>query len=292
MAWWMWAILFSMSLAGYFSVNQQFKIRPEALVVWSGLGTAIIFAPTLIGQTPPKDGYFYLFAILSGLSATFSDNREFALTSKYGAGVIARMSPLSIALLCILWWTINPSSFMKIYDNKIIFLGICFCLSLSIVAAMLMKKDEISNSAIKEYAVVIVFCAFYSLFVKNTMSYVNTASGSVYFLVIELLISGSINAIVGCKNLSIKEFNKILFAKQSMKAGLLIIFFISSLCLTRNKAMNLTINPAYVDAIGRGATFIWIFAFNKLKGVKDKTNVKAGLLFVISAIGIILLSSL
>ena len=64
---------------------------------------------------------------------------------------------------------------------------------------------------------------------------------------------------------------------------------IGSITVVRNFAMAGTPNPGYVGAIGLGATVL-VILFNRWQKVTDTSNILAGLIFVASAIMLILLT--
>ena len=72
------------------------------------------------------------------------------------------------------------------------------------------------------------------------------------------------------------------FTPHALKGGLIITLSMVLLMVTKNFAMYLTPNPAYVGLLTLFCP-IWIALYNRLTGHTDKTNLWAGMLFVLSA---------
>lgn len=83
---------------------------------------------------------------------------------------------------------------------------------------------------------------------------------------------------------------KSLFEKKTMILGSAIGVVMVALTLSKNMAMTYTTNPAYVTAVIFLAP-IWITLYYKATGQEEEADVRSGLMFLLSAILLVLLNS-
>jgi hypothetical protein len=287
--WWIAALFFSIGVAGYISVNQQFKLPAHILAVWRGFGVGVLMLPFVFSVAPPQTWKFYILAVLCGFCAGYYDNRAFLGSAKFGGGVISRLRSLSVIFASIFWWMVKPEEFLQLIQKPLILSGVIACLLGCVIAMFLIRKAKVDKEAFWFFFPSIIVAALSVIFAKFAIVEAELSRTIPYYIFIVSLVSGLMNLLIHCKNKKCDFSEDKMFSKKSMIGGLVVVMFMIIMMFFRNYSLAYVPNPAYVSVIGYSSV-IWIILFNKFKGVKDETNVFGGMLFVVSAVSLILLS--
>ena len=286
--WWIAAIFFAFLSACFKLVNQQFKINPTVLMIWRGLGVAIVISPFLLFVSAPSHPLFYIIMIILGLLVAVADRLLFSAIAKFGAGPQSRLSPLAMVLTTLFWWILYPAKFLHLLGSPFILAGIILCLAACVMAVFILKKDKIDREVFLFILPIIILSSIIAILNKTAMSLAPFDQAVVYYIFIQSFVAGSMSLLI----YRIKHYQvgtRQVFSPSSIKAGMLIVLFLILSLICKNYSMVHTANPGYVQVINLSVP-VWILLFNKIKGVQDKTNIWAGFIFVISAACLILLT--
>ncbi|MCP4393670.1 MAG: hypothetical protein GY804_05310 [Alphaproteobacteria bacterium] len=297
--WWGTGILYAFSSSLIMLVNQQLNARPSAMMVWRGLALALVISPFLLFVTPPNNSKFYALSFIVGCLGSYFDNRLFTATSKFGAGIISRIIPLSMILSFFAWFIYNPAAFFELIEVPFKMSGIVSCLLVAMLSILAMKKNHINKDAIVFIAPAILAVSMIDVLNKSAMILIDYEA-VVYHMCLASFVTGVINLGVyirenklianGNKEITHVSMTDTLFSGKTVKAGLLVVLFMAITMSSKGYSMQTTPNPGYVSAIGYSSP-LFILAFNKIKGVKDEASVLAGMILVASIVCMIVLVS-
>ncbi|MBI1363972.1 MAG: hypothetical protein GC134_08290 [Proteobacteria bacterium] len=282
--WWPWAILKSLGAAGFVLVNQQAGLTGSTLMFWRGFGVALALLPVVCLIPLPDSPIYYAAILTNGVLVGISDTMVFNSARQFGAGPTSRLSPMGIWIGFALWLAIAPDYRMALLAEPVRFAGVVLAVVMAVSAMAFFRKDPISASAIRFLVPVIVMGGFIDILNKTAMSHVGDAlwGGIVGYGFTVSLMAGTVS-MAGrwwqTRRLRVHEF----FTPHAIKYGLVMMVVILTTMVTKNMAMHLTPNPTYVTTISLAAP-LWVMAFNKMRGVTDRSNIWAGILFVASAI--------
>jgi len=288
--WWPWAVLKSLGAAGFVLVNQQAQLTGSTLMFWRGFGVAAALLPLLFILPLPQDPVFYYAIIANGFLVGVSDTMVFNSARTFGAGPTSRLLPMGVWIGFILWLSVAPDYRASLLAEPLRFVGVVGAVIMAVAAMSFFRKDPISTSALKFLLPVILLAGFIDIINKTAMDHAHDAlwGGIAAYGFVVSFIAGSVS-MAGrywqTRKLQVHEF----FAPHAVKSGVAMMGVIILTMATKNMAMYLTPNPTYVTIISFSAP-LWVLAFNKVRGVPDKSNIWAGLLFVLSAVTLITLS--
>lgn len=286
--WWLCAFAASIFGAFFYTANQYLKLSGQALVFWRGLVPAVVLFPVVLMIEWPQSPVFYGATLLTAMMAFYGDARNLHGASVYGGGVTSRMKPFIIWLVFIIWFLVHASYREEILSDIPRFTAIVATMLVGVLAATNMRKCSVSREAFVFFIPIILIGAFIDLLNKTAMDSSALWSG----ILVYAWIQGSVIALLAfarhgvSRRLSIKN----LFAGNMKKAGLLLGMCVVFINISKNVAMSYTVNPAYVTAIICTSPF-WVSLYYKAAKHKEVADVRSGLVFVISAIVLVLLNS-
>lgn len=288
--WWAHGLFSSFCGAGFLLVNQHFKMRASTLMLWRGFGVALAYLPLALTVPWPDKTVFYLLTITLGVIVSFFDKLCMESSAKYGAGVTSRLLPMGVWLTFLMYLITNPAHTQTLLQAPLRAAGIVAALAIGVGAISFLRKDAISKQALLFLAPALVMVGFIDLINKYAMAASpNPLSGAfVYGFVMSLTIG--VVTVIRRRFFEEKKVNIMQsFERGVFKGGLLVVMFIVAGMINKNIAMFYTPNPAYVSVLALSSP-LWIAFYNKLTGHRDKSNIWAGFLFVLSAALLIVLS--
>ncbi|MDD3288655.1 MAG: hypothetical protein PHX43_06585 [Alphaproteobacteria bacterium] len=286
MIWEIPALFTSLMVAFYGLVNQRYRLPGEQLVFWRGLVPAIILAPFLLFFPAPENKLFYVFVVTNSIIVRFADAWFFEAVARYGAGLPLRFSPITVILVFFSWLVLDPVQAVLMLDNPAQFVGIVLCLVVGLFSLAMMAKCNVTLEAMKYYMPRLFMGVFIDIFNKKAMQYSDGVSGPLYYAAIMSFI-----VFVMAVPSSVKYFRRNGFIneiKTMWAPGLMIGVVIVCLMLSKNVAMKLTPNPAYVSAIMM-ASPLWLSLYALLRGREEPGKFKPWLVFLISCVILVIL---
>lgn len=280
--WWGWGLFTSVMIACFLLVNQHFKLRPSTLMLWRGFGVSAAFLPLILMNEHPTNPWFYVTAIVLGALVSLYDRATIHSAGTFGAGVTSRLMPLGIWMSFIIWLFLKPAYRQGLVDDPQKLLAVIVALLVAVVAMFFLRKDAISKEAAL-YLLPFIFIAGILDVLNKVAMNMNTdpvmaAFSYGFWLSFSCGVSTVILRWFEGRNFALREA----FAPHAIKGGLLLTFAMTTLMVAKNFAMFSTPNPAYVGLLTLFCP-IWIALYNRATGHQDKTNLWAGMLFVVSA---------
>lgn len=285
MGWIVYATLCLFVSTGYKVFNQHYKINASILMLYRGIGTALITLPFILLNPMQENIQFYYYAVLLGFVIAYLDNAFQRGIAKFGAGPISRVSSLYILASLVIWWFVDPNSFVVLINNKEKLIGVIISVLVVVTALFFIKEDKLSRRIIKYCIGIYISCILIDIYAKLMFMVSDGSSSAVFsYMFFSSLTVGVVNLIYIGKTDGInKELYKKVLDKKTLTAGLMAIFFIFTAMYTRNSAIILVDNPAYVSTFVSMSPVV-ITLYNKLVNFEDKTNKFAGLLIVVGCI--------
>lgn len=286
--WWLCAFAASIFGAFFYTANQYLQLPGHALVFWRGIVPAVVLFPFVLMIEWPSSPIFYGATMLTAMMAFYGDARNLQGASVYGGGVTSRMKPFIIWLVFVLWFVFHASYRENILADMPRFAAIVVTMLVGVLAAANMRKCAVSRKAFVFFIPIILIGAFIDLLNKTAMDNSALWSG----ILVYAWIQGSVIASLAfahhgmSRRLSIKN----LFAGNMITAGLVLGLCVVFINISKNMAMSYTVNPAYVTAIICTSPF-WVSLYYKVTKHKEVADVRSGLVFVISAVVLVLLNS-
>lgn len=287
--WWICALASSIVSALFFTANQYLKLPGRTLVFWRGLIPFIVLAPVVFSIQWPVSPVFYGATFITAMIVTYTDAMQLQGASLFGGGVTARMKPFSVWLVFILWFVFHEEQRQIMFSDTPRFVGIICALVVGVLAASNMRKCPVSRDAFMFFLPIILTSAVVDFLNKTAMDHSELWSGIIVYAWIQALIISSISLTrhVVKEDMSLRD----IFNRKMVLSGIILGSCVVFMNISKNAAMSFAANPAYVSAIIFTTPF-WVSLYFKATGHKEIADVRSGLVFVLSAIVLVLLNSL
>lgn len=280
--WWGWGLITSLMVACFLLVNQHYKLKSSTLMLWRGFGVALGFLPLVILTDQPDNPWFYVITISLGILVSLYDRASIHSASQFGAGVTSRLMPLGIWMSFMMWLFLKPSYRQSLIDDPHKLIAVIVALMVAVVAMFFLRKDAISKEAAL-YLLPFIFVSgildvFNKVAMNMTLNPIYGAFNYGFWLSLACGVGTVGVRLYEGRGIALKEA----FHPHAIKGGLMLVSAMLILMVTKNFAMYETPNPAYVGLLTLFCP-IWITLYNRITGHQDKTNLWAGMLFVVSA---------
>lgn len=245
--WFIIALICSLLNGIFIYTNQVFKLAGPLFMVYRGWGQFLSLIPFIFFFSPIHNFTFYILCIVQGGLISFNDYRMFRSSKAFGAEVTGSLQPLVIAPIFILWLLVNPSDLIRMINHPLHFLAVILCLSGITFAILKMKQAKASSRAMRYLLPCLCLLSINDVINKESMMHgaENLMSAIYFYCLITAFISGGVNFLRYIQKHNVTELVK----KQYRYKALFIIFMITLCMITKNYAMFLAPNPAYVAAI-------------------------------------------
>jgi len=252
--WWFFALMLSLLMSGYVCANQIIKIKGSVLMVYRGLGTALVLLPFCFCFSPVTDFYFYLLCVVQGIVLSVGENRILNSAKVFGAEITSLIHPISIVLIFVVWLLLHPYELSSLFANQEQFYTICTCLTGVIISLIFISKAKANRKALWFLFVAMSCETFIDVTNKETthLGAENIVSAIFYYTLITSFVAGCCNILFQDK----RQLKNIFDSKNLKYAWFFILFAILHSVL-KTYAMYLSPNPAYVAAIVH-AYPVWI----------------------------------
>lgn len=260
--WYLSALLCSILTALYLIFNQYMKMQPALLMVYRGVFLAILLSPFVFVISPVGNAAFYILAVIQGCLVAFMDNRCFAIAKQHGAEIVSSIQPLSLIIIFAVWLILNPTQIILFAENPYLMLGIVLSV-LGITAAVLaLATDTDTLSVFKKFWWLIPGVSAIDILNKQIMTECGTEvfAGLYYYTLVVSFVAGICNLLVVLKN---KQNLKEIFRLPVLSKGIVIILIILLSMFSKNYAMYMSQNPAYVSSIILLAP-VWVMFLNEI----------------------------
>lgn len=261
--WWLVAIFASFVFAMYIFANQIFKLKGSLVMIYRGIGAAVLLTPFIPLVAGVENASFYYLCILQGFLIAYLDNRLFNAANRFGAELTGVIQPISVLFGFVMWFFIVPQQFVDLYQNpfRLFFTVLSIC---GIVASVLMlKKNKLSRKAFFYLLPALFTVTVLDLMGKTLMDIgkENVFGAIFYYSLITSAVAGVVNAIAFFR--AGNSFYEVVKPRNVVFAGIPMVCLILSMYVFKNYSLFLAQNPAYVMAIIY-AYPIWILLANNI----------------------------
>jgi len=286
MDWWLIAFLNSFVLAGYIAMNAHFKMAGNALVFGRSAIIVIAMLPFMLLIEWPSHLLFYIFTIASGVASAVADIIVFNCIARYGSGAVSRLLPLKIWIVFVLWMIVSPSTFLELWSEPWRFFTVVSVLILAGVFLMSLNRCPISHKVLLIVLIPTIMWSFSDVMFKGAMIYHDVGGLTASFQFVFVL--SVVMTLIAAVNLYQKGES---FMQDRNYFYVISLAAVVCFTLVALKALAFieTPNPGYVLAIS-SLNVVWIYIYHRLKNIPDNSNVMAGLFFVLSTVGLVLLT--
>ena len=282
-SWWHYGLFTSFMAAGFLLANQHYKLNAGTLMLWRGFGVALAFLPFMLLSQQPTDPTFYYAVIAQGLIVSIVDRITITSASRFGAGITSRLLPIGVWVTFVIWLVMKPAYFYSLTHDMTKLAAVTGAIVVAVVAMFFMRRDTVSKEALMFLLPNIFLFGVIDVLNKTAID----ASGDpvtgayAYGFWLSLIVGVCTllsRRILGQKKLNLHEA----FEPRTIKCGLMMVAFMLLAMFSKNLGMFKAANPAYIGLLTL-STPIWIAFYNRFTGHKDKSNLWAGMLFVLSA---------
>lgn len=245
--WFIVASSCSLLNAVFVYANQIFKLEGALFMVFRGVGQFLTLLPFVILFQPIHNMTFYVLCSVQGCLIAFNDYRLFRSSKAFGAEITGSLQPLTIGLIFVLWLIVNPTDLLAMLKAPLHLTMVMACLAGITFSIVKMKNAKTSSRAMKYLLPCLFLISINDVINKESMMHgaENLVSAIYFYCLITAFVSGSINLFVYLKK---HKFTELLNPQYHGKAAF-IVFLVTISMITKNYAMYLAPNPAYVSAL-------------------------------------------
>ena len=292
--WWLFAIILSLLTSAYVYVNQFIKIKGSLLMIYRGLGTALILLPFAFYFAPIHNWAFYGLCIAQGLVISLGDNRILNSAKTFGAEVTSLIHPLSIAFIFLFWILLHPAEFAA-FSNHPLQMGLILACLLGVTVSLILICQAKANRKALWFLLVAMSCEiFIDVSNKETthLGSENLMSAIFYYTLNTSLVAGLVNLSV---YLRAKRPLRDIVQFRNLRFAWFFMLFAVVHGMLKTYTMYLTPNPAYVAAIVH-AYPVWILLADNIYyryhqgGSYIRIRPRLLLLLLISIVGLIFIT--
>ena len=299
LSWVIFAFGLSVFLVFEFLIKEYFPGRMLRLLFLMRLFSFIALLPVLVLIEPPTEILFYVGAIVAAILFGYSDLIVGGLMQKNGAGVVARVQPLSSWVLFFGWTALSPALLVDYIENPIRLLGIIAALTACVYFALRLKQCDVTWETMKRIAPSVMLVVVATIFSKMAMVHSGFHSGVYYyaliqasFLMLFYLALFRFKSIPGLGDLDLaEEVPEKLFTKRAVLFGLMAMVALLFAQISKYYAISLAENPAYVTMFGLLTPF-WILIVYRAIGRRESADIWSGLGIVASAAALVFFTQL
>ena len=288
--WSVGAVGLSLGSALLLLYTQAANLKGSDVIFWRGVGPVLALLPFLFFIPWPSSPTFYVATITIGLIVSVFDRMILESAVMFGAGVTSRLLPLSTVGVFIIWLIIDSGERASLFADPVRASAIFACLALSTLSLALLKKCDVSKKALLFLLPTVAMAVAIDTLNKLAMDSMDVAfmhGMSVYIMIVSAF--AGMGALVGRRLKRKKwDFAPLFTIKHYKACGVITCIILGAMAAKGWGVIN-TPNPAYVTSIGMSSS-LWVLVIGRAAKLKDEGKVLAGLLFVASAIALVLLS--
>lgn len=261
--WWVVAIFASFIFAMYIFANQIFKLKGSLVMIYRGIGAAIVLLPFVPFVAGVENPLFYYLCIFQGILIAYLDNRLFNAASRFGAELTSVIQPISVLFGLVMWFCIVPHQFLDLCQNPLRLILTILSIFGIVGSVLMLKKNRMSRKAFLYLLPALLTVTILDLLGKGLMDIgADNVFGAIfYYSLITSLIAGAVNAVAFFRQGN--SFAEVLQPRNMLFAGIPVVTLIMGMYVFKNYSLYLADNPAYVMAIIYSYP-IWILFANNL----------------------------
>ena len=245
--WFFVALVCSLLNGVFIYTNQIFKLAGPLFMVFRGVGQFLALLPFVMFFSPIENVAFYLLCFAQGCLIAFNDYRLFRSSKAFGAEVTSSLQPLAIGLIFVLWLVVHPADLKAMLQQPLHLALIMLCLCGITFSILKMKKAKSSAQAMRYLLPCLCLMSINDVINKEAMIHgaEHLVSAIYFYCLITAFVSGSANFILYLKKHKLNELK----APHYKFRAPVIVLLVTLCMISKNYAMFLAPNPAYVSAI-------------------------------------------
>jgi hypothetical protein len=296
LSWIIFAIGFSVFQGLSYLVAEYYPGRMLNLLFWIRLLTFLILLPVVFILPWPEDPVFYVAVTACSVLFACADLILYGLTQKNGAGVVARVEPLSSWVLFFLWAAVAPSLLWNYLQNPLQLAGLIFSLTACVYFTLRLRHCTITWSVIKEILPAILLGVFATVLSKTAMIHSELHSGVWFYSMIQAFIMSLFYSVLftfrslpmlGALDIPKGDLPDKILSGRVLLYGLIGMVGLITAQVTKYYAITLAENPAYVTVFVL-LTPIWIMWAYRVVGKREEVDVVSGLGIVTSTLFLVI----
>lgn len=297
MEWYTAAFLSSLLLAVRSDVNRWYKLDGLRLNFFTNLFLAALMVPFIMDAYWPEVGsLFYVIAFIVSILVTVVMTVKNNLSANFNGRVSNMEMPIKTFVLYFFWWLLDPEALQRSIDNPVETAGVILMLILASYALNHTRKGDVGWHIFVQIVPIALISSVGDALTKYALEDYQGNIMDAMYLFIALTAFGSM-VISGVTIYARPSFAKPregkipkLLAPNMIRASVITSVVAFFMLITLFYALYAAPNPAYVTALNM-LTPIWLLVFHKLRGIPDDASPYMGALMVVSAIGLILITS-
>lgn len=261
--WWVVAIFASFIFAMYLFANQVFKLKGSLVMIYRGMGAAVVLLPFVPFVSGVGNPMFYYLCIFQGFLIAYLDNRLFNAASRFGAEITSVIQPISVLFGFVAWFCLVPQQFFDLCQDPLRLIMTVLSIFGIVASVLMFKKNRMSRKAFLYLFPALITVTILDLLGKGLMNIgANNIFGAIfYYSLITSVVAGIVNAFAFFRQGN--SFKEVMLPRNLLFAGIPVVALILSMYALKNYSLYLAENPAYVMAIIYSYP-IWILLANNV----------------------------
>lgn len=286
MDWALYGLLSAALTAVMMLMQEKLKVEPFALALWCKIACVIALLPVMPFTGFPPDPWFYIWTFPTAVIFAVADVVLFRHLPVVGAGVVSRVSPVTVIIGFLLWFAVEPSLVSGYAQRPMISALIVLSLCASVFFSMRLRKCEVSMKALRVLWFFLLASILGPMLTKAAMNHAAPLQGAIAYTFVQALMMVAIwlGWLFIAKPLPARDIIKRDTWRHGLMVGSLMVLGVTVYVLS----VATVDNPGYVSAI-RLVNTVMILAAHKWMGKKDESDVVSGLGIVASAAALIVL---
>lgn len=286
MDWAIYGLLSAAFTAVMMLMQERLKVEPFALALWCKIACVIALMPAMPFMGFPADPWFYIWTFPTAVIFAVADVILFRHLPLVGAGVVSRVTPVTVIIGFLLWFAFDPSMIGSYTAKPVISALIIAALCASAYFSMRLRKCEVSMKALRVLWFVLLASIAGPMLTKAAMNHAPPLQGAVAYTFVQALMMVALwlGWLFVAKPVPVRHLVKRSTWQPGLAIGGVMVLGVTVYVLS----VATIDNPGYVSAI-RLVNTVMILAAHKWMGKKDESDVVSGLGIVASAAALIVL---
>jgi len=286
--WPLFSFMAAVFTAGFYLINQYLKQPGHVLILLMRAIVVAVMTPFVLNASFVYDWHFIFVVILTAALGSFGDVRLMDTVVKYGAGVSARLQPLTVFLSFFLWFLFDPALLSRYAAHPLNTAGIVAALGGCVWFATQMRRCNISKAAFIQMLPALLCYTAVNVLNKYAMGLAPLTSAVfayMYFQSVAVVVMMGGYALWQKEKPKAESWN----AKRLTLAASLLAFSWIGHMIFKNYAMAFAENPSYQSAINLTSAPL-ISLFYLAARHKEEADVKSGMGVVACAVALAFLT--
>lgn len=269
-------------------LQEHFKAAPFPMAFWIKVACALVMAPFVIKTGLPNNPTYYALLGAQSFLWVISDVIFYRGIKDVGAGVIARLLPLTTFASFFLWFALDWPLASAYAAHPAHSLAIVSVLGLSAIFAWNLRQCQVTRTAFRAIWFVLFANVVGSLSTKIITTYADPKQGIYAYVFCEALIMVTIWLVYYVVRRPVPV--KSMFGLGAIKSGFIVGAVAAFSVAATISAVYAVDNPAYVSAV-RYLNSVMIFFYYRALGRPTQGHLWAGFGLVACAAALVVIKA-